>query len=648
VIKRSFIFILFIALCCNLSKAQSPQERISKLLAQLKTDKEDTNKIDHIKWLVWYYRIVGNMDTAIKLGNEGMDLAIRLNHQKSISSMHIVLGLVYWNEGDYAQALDRFFKALTICEQIKSKKGIGVCCTDIGNIYQEEGEYPKGLQYYLKGVGIDTMLHDTIGALILYSNIAGSYNELNDSARAMYYVLRSLNISKQIHYTPGIATALNDIAGQFFKREEYNKSLYYYLLGEKPCEESQEIVSIVDNAQGIGTIYLQQKKYAEAEKYFSHALSLADSVHLLRYMAECDKSLSDLYNATGQWQKAFKAFSAYAVAKDSLFNEDKNKQITSKALNYEFEKKEAEIKAEQDKKDTLAKAEKQRQSVITYAVSMVLLLSLILAGFMLRGYRQKQRANLVLEEKNRTILDSITYAKRLQDAILPPLNTINTHLPESFVLYKPKDIVAGDFYWMEKVGDVILIAACDCTGHGVPGAMVSVVCSNALNRALKEFKIRDTGLLLDKVREIVIETFMKSGGEVKDGMDCSFCAINTKTNEIEWSGAYNPLWYIANGEMKEITADKQPIGKSDNTKVFTTHRLSMQKGDMLYLFTDGYADQFGGPKGKKFKYRQLQQLIVANAKLKMEEQKKVLENTLESWKGNLEQVDDILVIGIRI
>ena len=205
---------------------------------------------------------------------------------------------------------------------------------------------------------------------------------------------------------------------------------------------------------------------------------------------------------------------------------------------------------------------------------------------------------------------------------------------------------------MERVDDVILIAACDCTGHGVPGAMVSVVCSNALNRAIKEFKIRDTGKVLDKVRELVLETFEKSENNVQDGMDVSFCAITppkgARGAEIEWSGAYNPLWYVQNGEMKEVTADKQPIGKTDNPKSFSTHTLNLQKGDTLYLFTDGYADQFGGPKGKKFKYKTLQEKLLAISSQSMDVQKEELDKTIESWRGNLEQVDDILIMGIRV
>ena len=253
-----------------------------------------------------------------------------------------------------------------------------------------------------------------------------------------------------------------------------------------------------------------------------------------------------------------------------------------------------------------------------------------------------------IEEKNKEVLDSITYAKRLQDAILPPLGLLKQYLPESFLLYKPKDIVAGDFYWMESVGDNILIAAADCTGHGVPGAMVSVVCSNALNRTVKEFKITEPGKILDKVRELVLETFEKSEDNVQDGMDISLCSINTKTNEAQWSGAFNSLWYIHNGEVNEVPADKQPIGKTDNPIPFNTHTLNLQKGDILYLFTDGYPDQFGGPKGKKFKYKQFQERILAMSRQPLAEQKRILELAFEEWKGNLEQVDDILVIGIRV
>jgi ligand-binding sensor domain-containing protein/serine phosphatase RsbU (regulator of sigma subunit) len=254
----------------------------------------------------------------------------------------------------------------------------------------------------------------------------------------------------------------------------------------------------------------------------------------------------------------------------------------------------------------------------------------------------------LVQEKQKEIIDSITYAKRLQQAILPPQHLITQHLPSNFVFYHPKDIVAGDFYWMHVEGDLVFIAAADSTGHGVPGAMVSIVCSNALEKAVNEFRLTDTGKILDKTTDLVLDTFAKSGEEIKDGMDISLLCYNKVTKQITWSGANNQLWYIYNGELSEVKADKQPIGKSDHRKNFTTHYIYCDQGTIFYLMTDGYPDQFGGPKGKKFKYKQLEQLLVYNSEKGLNQQKETLLGEFESWKGDLEQVDDVTIIGIKL
>ncbi|NNM95538.1 MAG: SpoIIE family protein phosphatase [Bacteroidia bacterium] len=389
--------------------------------------------------------------------------------------------------------------------------------------------------------------------------------------------------------------------------------------------------------------------------------------------------------------------------KDTLFNMDKSKALTRKELTFKFQQQQDSAKAHQAEIDAIHNEEVKRQNSIIYAVSAGLLLVLLLAFSIFRSLQQNRKKtqiiaeqkaevehkNLVIEQKNKDIIDSITYAKRLQDAILPPLSLIEKHFPESFVLYKPKDIVAGDFYWMECVnlapatsstsplsplstwrgvgGEVILIAACDCTGHGVPGALVSVVCSNALNRAVKEFHITEPGKILDKTRELVLETFEKSEGSIQDGMDISLLAISPARTvlaggrqpiadslEIQWAGAYNPLWVVRGKEhgvrdmvLEEIPADKQPIGKNDNPTPFNTHSLALNKGDTLYLFTDGFADQFGGPKGKKFKYQKLKEELLTVSRQPLARQKQILEKEFENWKGELEQTDDVCVIGIR-
>lgn len=266
--------------------------------------------------------------------------------------------------------------------------------------------------------------------------------------------------------------------------------------------------------------------------------------------------------------------------------------------------------------------------------------------------RQKE----LTEEAHKEVVDSINYAQRIQSAIMPSLEAVHDALKNELVLYLPKDVVAGDFFWMERITtkekneDVVYYAAADCTGHGVPGAMVSVICSNALTKSLLEEGIRETGKILDRTRELVVAQLAKSGEEVKDGMDISLCSLNMKTKELQWSGANNPLWILRNGaeDLEEIRPDKQPIGKHLEEFPFSTHNIVLNQGDSIYVFTDGYQDQFGGPRGKKFKPKNLKKLILEMKSKPMQEQKKELETKFSEWKEGFEQVDDVCVIGVRV
>ncbi len=252
--------------------------------------------------------------------------------------------------------------------------------------------------------------------------------------------------------------------------------------------------------------------------------------------------------------------------------------------------------------------------------------------------------------KNRDITDSIQYAKRIQTAILPTKKLIKETLPESFILYLPKDIVAGDFYWMEKNKNGVFFAAADCTGHGVPGAMVSVVCNSALNRSVREFQLTNPADILNKTREFVIETFEKSEANIKDGMDIALCNLKEEAGswKLQYAGANNPLWIIRNNELIETKGDKQPIGKFMKNQPFTNHTLNLQKGDIIYLLTDGFPDQFGGEKGKKYKYKPLKDKLLSISSLPLEEQKQMLYKEFIEWKGDLEQIDDICLMGVKV
>lgn len=296
-------------------------------------------------------------------------------------------------------------------------------------------------------------------------------------------------------------------------------------------------------------------------------------------------------------------------------------------------------------------------------IAAIFLLAWILLHLKITFNNRLNEKNLQLEIKNKEITDSINYAKRIQDAILPSANQLNKYLKDGFVLYVPKDIVAGDFYWMEHVNGITYFAAADCTGHGVPGAMVSVICCNALNKSLIEENITEPAKILDRTRDLIIERFSRSEEDMKDGMDISLCSIDWKKMELSWAGANNPVWIINpnrlgwpenvilfpdNKSGAEIKANKQPIGNYVNASGFTNHSIKLEPGDTIYIFTDGFQDQFGGEMGKKFKASNLKNLLSSIYLKNMDEQKNIISETFEDWKGNLEQIDDVCVIGVRV
>jgi serine phosphatase RsbU (regulator of sigma subunit) len=342
----------------------------------------------------------------------------------------------------------------------------------------------------------------------------------------------------------------------------------------------------------------------------------------------------------------------YKIKYEKQFAADSIKSAEYKRIqDAEVKQKEAEVK----QKETELIAKRKEQYLLFGGLALIIIFSIFIFNRFRITRKQKNVIAIqkeLVEEKNKEIMDSINYARRLQEAILPPHKLVKEYLPDSFILYKPKDIVAGDFYWMESVGDTIYFAAADCTGHGVPGALVSVVCSNALTKTLLEDKITTPGKILDRTRELVIEQFARSEQEVKDGMDISLVALAPIGADgqlsLQWAGANNPLWIIRNGEVLETKADKQPIGKYTDSKPFTNQTIELQKGDTIYIFTDGYQDQFGGEKGKKYKAANLKMFLISIVHEPAAKQRELLIQEFERWKGNTEQIDDVCVIGVKL
>lgn len=337
----------------------------------------------------------------------------------------------------------------------------------------------------------------------------------------------------------------------------------------------------------------------------------------------------------------------------SLIEEDK--RIMDEITNVIQSLESAEQRAQQERLE-FVKSQKSSTHwhIILFCLLSVLFLSV--AGYIIYYYVKRNRiiqkklrkAKVETELRNTEITDSINYAQRIQNAILPTDERLKTFFPNSFVLYLPKDIVAGDFYWLRETEEDIFFAVADCTGHGVPGAMVSVACSAALTRCINEFKLRQPSQILDKAKELVVETFDEGHHTVYDGMDITLIKQKKGSLQIEFAGAHNSLIMIREGFMKEIKADKQPVARFYKNEPFTNHELDVKKGDLLYLFSDGFQDQFGGPKRKKFMYKKFKTLLTETSDFGPEEQYNALLDAFNDWKSGIEQLDDVTVVGLQI
>ena len=432
-------------------------------------------------------------------------------------------------------------------------------------------------------------------------------------------------------------------------KNNYAETLLYLQDAEEKFTKVNSPYDLFQVYNIYGELYYQQKKYNLAIKYYTEGLDKYSKNSSVTLKSNVYKGLSNSYLAIGNFAQAHAYQSKHILITDSINKENSNNRLL--AMENAFKNERSQLELDNLKNiNKLQEAEIEKQNTQKIAMAIGLFLMLLLAFFIFRSYKQKKKSNLLLAEKNKEITDSITYAKRIQNAILPSDTTVKEYLPNNFVLYLPKDIIAGDFYWLEHKDDNILFAAADCTGHGVPGAMVSVVCNNALNRTVREYGLTNPAEILNKTREIVVQEFEKSDDDVKDGMDISLCCLELSGSyaTLQWAGANNPLWIIREGKLIETKPNKQPIGKTDNPLSFTTHEIQLQKGDTIYVFTDGFADQFGGEKGKKFMYKPFKELLLSIQDKTMDEQKIVLEQHFEEWKGSLEQVDDVCVIGVRV
>ena len=605
------------------------------------------------------YLSQGKTDQAFNYYKRSLKIEEELGNKKAIASLMNNMAIVYMNKGLVEKSLECHKRSLKYNEEIGNKSAIGTSLNNIGVIYHSQKQIENAIDWFKRSLKNTEEANDKKGIANALSNLAIMYQEQHKMEKALEYGRKSLRIREELGDRQGIATSLTFLGNNYSENGKFPESMDFYNQSLKIFQEIGDLQRASGVMIAIATTYLKEKKYSEALKMAEKGFKIANDIGISSEIASAAAVMKNIYSAINKPAEALKMFELYIKMRDTVNNAENQNAILKKQYEIEFNSKEREVllMADAEKKILMQKqeADKKKSAIIVISIVFVLILVSIFSIIILKSLRENKKTNEIItkqkqlvEAKQKEVLDSIQYAKRLQDAILPANNYWKENLADSFVLYKPKDIVAGDFYWMEKIGDIILFAVGDCTGHGVPGAMVSVVCSNALNRTVLEFKITDPGKILDKTRELVISTFEKSDEEVKDGMDISLCCFNSKTKMLQWAGANNALWYIKDGKLETIKANKQPIGKFELQKPFTTNSLQLNKNDMLFLISDGYSDQFGGPKGKKFKYKQLTDMLLANLHKAVNEQKEILNKAFVDWKGLNEQVDDVCIVGVRI
>jgi len=646
--------------------AGSVKKGIPELLKKRMYDLAGT--ADHL--LGFYYSQVVRNDSISEYYNlESIDLHTKAGKRNKAASDLLNLAGNYSNEGKVTEALACFQSVLAVYEELGDSAHMGDAYQNIGFLLQNQDDTHGALQSFRKALKMYEAVGMQKDAADVLSFIGGCYKTGRKYDSAMVAYNRADTIFRSLDNEYGIATIL-------LNKGELLQEMGMLEPALESCLKSREIFERIGDKNplsfvlnSLATIYYKKGDLVNARMYGERSLKIANEIHYPDNIRNAARLLSRVYKSSGDYKNALAMHELYSTMNDSILNADTKRNAIEKDLKYQHDKELLEVQKEREKETVAAEKEKEKRNIIIAAASGGLLLLTVFLLFLYNRFRlirsqkniievqkaeveaQKYEIGLqkdLVENKNHEIMDSINYAKRLQQAILPQEKMIAEYLPDSFVLYKPKDIVAGDFYWIEKVGDEVIIAAADCTGHGVPGAMVSFVCVNALNRAVLEYGLTQPGAILGKVSELVVQSFQRSESEVKDGMDISLCSYHTKTKVLQYAGAYNPIWILKKDALlEEYVATKQAIGNVINPVPFVNNVIPLSEGDSVYMYSDGFADQFGGEKGKKLKYSNFKKMIADCAPLPMAHQKEQLDKGFEAWRGELEQVDDVCVMGFR-
>jgi serine phosphatase RsbU (regulator of sigma subunit) len=664
---KAFIFLFLNLMAVYMCRAK-PMSRIDSLIAKRDTVKDIAARMDVLNDIAGAYNSLGYAnDKALESAQEALIIAEKQNKVAGQVYAFLNIGTYFQLKGDAKQCLDYFLKAQDIAEKNNGKDILAEVYDRLSQFYRSiMRNVKRALEYSQKELMIRKESNNKNGYAAALANMGNIYYDMDSTRRALQYYIEAADFFTATKAKNNLADVENNIGSAYNDLKEYGRSIEYY---EKALSSYQELNNKYGVAMcygNIGNVYDMKGEMEKGVAYSEQALQMAREINAKDMVAAAYTFLAEGYSKLGDYKKAFDYQAGLVNINDTIFNETSTKQINDMQVKYDTEKKEKENK--------ILELSVNKQKIINYSILAGLLLVIALAFFIFRGYRDKQKANEALAEKNKIIeeinkdiIDSINYAKRIQHAILTSDEYLAETLGEHFVLYKPRDVVSGDFYWCYSNYNKVVFTVADCTGHGVPGALMSMIGNSLLNETVIENKITDAAQILNALRNNIVKTLQQKGQSfiTRDGMDIALCVWDKEKKEIQYAGANNSLYLYRNNadglesnkklklygsSLYEVLPDKQPIGYMEDKmdKSFSSYTMQLKKGDIIYIATDGYADQFGGEANKKFTKKKFRELLASIAEKPLPEQKEIMDRIIEQWKNTTTQTDDICLLGVKI
>lgn len=610
----------------------------------------------------------GDIDSALQMYLQLVKDYRALGDSGCVAACYNKAGYLYRDKGDRVKALKQFHLALAANVDNKNKVEAAGSYLNIGIIHHDQQELDQALKYELQALALYEQTPDVARISNALLRIGNVYSDMKKDTVALTYFQRALGLAQQIQNDRLVAISLGNMAGVYsnWNDKEHALSLYWQALTMRRKIGDQNGESLLLNS--IGDQYLNAEKYDSAYYFYKLSYDLADSIDYPDMLMSNSLGFAKVYAAQNKHAEAYEWYNKYHEMYEAINKEENSKEISRLNTMLEAEERTRDIErmAQQKIIDDAALSQEKTKG---WFLGIVLAIVAVLAIFIFISNRKTRRTNVILEtqkteiagqkkiveEQHRDIVDSVNYALRIQQAVLPSRNDLKRIFPESFMIYKPRDIVSGDFWWIAEKAGVKVVVVADCTGHGVPGAFMSLIGTSLLNEIIMEKSVTDPGIALNLLSEKVMKALHQNEDRVsaQDGMDIALAVIDEKADLLMFAGANNSLYYtnIA-GELHEIKGDRQPIGfYVDKHQPFRVHTVSLADVTNIYMFTDGYADQFCGNAGtqfgKKFKYSRLKTTLGNVQNLNTLQQKEYLQRTFEEWKGNMFQVDDVMVLGIK-